>query len=224
MWLEGKELCFWTSKAVYMSVPVWGVKTNAWSHLPNHASHLIPKIHCSNFRAWIFHFWVLLSRYYGKLSRKHFPYSMSHNGGSGTPIPYSICIACSPVEEEVIKWAVWRKLYVCGRGMSSSRGLWDLPAFLCTFKFALFCEHPGGRQSLCLQSLLMVLLLQLSDGGDLIDEILFIPKDKLRKPSYAVKTPIFSGSPSWSLYHFRDSIYNSHVMFPFEVTNNLDYT
>lgn len=40
---------------------------------------------------------------------------------------------------------------------------------------------------------------QLSDGGDLIDEILFIPKDKLRKPSYAVKTHIFSGSPSSSL-------------------------
>lgn len=220
MWLDGKGHCFWASKATYMSVPVCGIKTNAWPHLPNHASHPITKIHCSNFRVWHVHIWVLLSRYSGKLSRKYF-----HNGGSGVQIPYSSCIACSTVEEEeVIKWAIWRKLYVCGRGMSSSRGLWDRPAFLCTFKFALCCEHPGGRQSLCLQSLLMVLLLQLSDGGDLIDEILFIPRDKLRKPSYAVKTPIFSGSPSWSLYHFRDSIYNSHVMFAFEVTNNLDYT
>lgn len=41
MWLEGKEHCFWTSKAIYMSVPVCAVKTNAWSHLPNHASHPI---------------------------------------------------------------------------------------------------------------------------------------------------------------------------------------
>ena len=213
MWLEGKEHCFWTSKAIYMSVPVCGIKTNAWSHLPNHASHPITM--------WFFTFEFFYQDTKAKYQGKYFHYSMSHNGGSEVQIPYRTCMVCSTVEEEVIKW---RKLYVCGRGMSSSRGLWDWPAFLCTFTFALCCEHLGGRQSLCLQSLLMVLLLQLSDGGDLIDEILFIPRDKLRKPSYAVKTPIFSGSPSWSLYHFRDSIYNSHVMFAFEVTNNLDYT
>lgn len=104
----------------------------------------------------------------------------------------------------------------------STRRPWNLPAFLCTLQCVPCCEHPGRGQSLCLQSLLMVPLLQLSDGGDLIDEILFIPKDKLRKPSYAVKSHIFSGSPSSSLQPLRDNIYNSQ--FTFEVTNKLEYS
>lgn len=71
--------------------------------------------------------------------------------------------------------------------------------------------------TIVLAMFLMELLLQLSDAGNLIDEILFIPRDKLRKSSYAVKTQIFSGSPSYRLYHPRVDIYNSYFVFAFEV-------